>query len=82
MFEKTEGKLQNIAGRVQDALGATIDDPALQAEGKVRRLAGAAQAQYGEALDGVRRSAAENPLGTLAAVAGLGFLLGALWSKR
>lgn len=82
MFEKTEGTLQNLAGRVQDAVGAATGDTATQLEGKARQVAGRAQQHYGQALDQIRESAAHNPLGTLAAVAGIGFLLGALWAKR
>jgi ElaB/YqjD/DUF883 family membrane-anchored ribosome-binding protein len=33
-------------------------------------------------LDTVRESAVTNPLGTMAMVAGVGFVLGALWSRR
>lgn len=82
MFEKAEGTMQNIAGRVQDAFGAATGDPGTQLEGKARQAAGRAQQGYGEVLNQVRESAVTNPLGTLAVVAGVGFILGALWAKR
>lgn len=82
MFEKAEGTMQNIAGRVQDAFGAATGDAGTQLEGKARQVAGRAQQGYGEVLDQVRESAVTNPLGTLAVVAGVSFFLGALWSRR
>lgn len=82
MFEKAEGTMQNIAGRVQDAFGAATGDAGTQLEGKARQAAGRAQQGYGEVLNQVRESAVTNPLGTLAVVAGVGFILGALWAQR
>lgn len=82
MFEKAEGTMQNIAGRMQDAFGAATGDTGTQLEGKARQAAGRAQQGYGEVLNQVRESAVTNPLGTLAVVAGVGFILGALWAKR
>ncbi|CAN5919596.1 hypothetical protein BH11PSE13_BH11PSE13_41450 [soil metagenome] len=82
MFEKAEGTMQNIAGRVQDAFGAATGDTGTQAEGKARQVAGKAQQSYGHVLDQIRESAVTNPIGTIAVVAGVGFILGALWAKR
>jgi uncharacterized protein YjbJ (UPF0337 family) len=82
MFEETKGTVQNLAGKVQDAVGDMTGDSGTQAEGKVRQFAGAAQQQYGEALNQVRESAVSNPAATVAVVAGLGFVLGALWARR
>jgi len=82
MFERAEGTMQNIAGRVQDAFGAATGDTGTQLEGKARQAAGRAQQSYGQLLDQVRESAVTNPLGTLAVVAGVGFVLGAIWARR
>ena len=82
MFERAEGTMQNIAGRVQDAFGAATGDTGTQIEGKARQAAGRAQQSYGQVLDQVRESAVTNPLGTLAVVAGVGFVLGAIWARR
>lgn len=82
MFEKTEGTIQNIAGRVQDAYGAATGDTASQVEGKARQVAGKAQQSYGDMLNQVRESAVTHPLGTVALAAGAGFVLGALWARR
>lgn len=82
MFEKAEGTMQNIAGRIQDAVGGATGDTSTQLEGKTRQLAGKAQQSYGDVLNQVRESAVTNPIGTLAVVAGVGFILGALWAKR
>ena len=82
MFEKAEGTMQNVAGRMQDAFGAATGDTGTQLEGKARQAAGRAQQSYGEVLSQVRESAVSNPLGTLAAAAGVGFVLGAIWARR
>ena len=82
MFEKAEGTVNDIAGRVQDAYGAATGDTQSQVEGKARQAAGKLQQTYGDVVDTVRESAVANPMGTVAAVAGVGFILGALWAKR
>ena len=82
MFEETKGTVQNLAGHIQDAVGGATGDTSTQAEGKARQFAGKAQEQYGEVLNQVRESAVSNPAATVAVVAGLGFVLGALWARR
>lgn len=81
MLEKAEGTVQNIAGKIQDAVGGATGDTGTQLEGKARQAAGKAQAAYGDALNQVRESAVTNPVATIAIVAGLGFVLGALWAR-
>ncbi|HUD34113.1 MAG TPA: CsbD family protein [Variovorax sp.] len=82
MFNKTEGTLHHIAGRVQEAFGAATGDTATEAKGKVRRAAGDAQYGYGEIVEQLRESAVKNPIGTVAIVAGVFFVVGAIWSRR
>jgi len=82
MFNKTEGAFQNIAGRVQEAFGAATGDIGTRYEGKARRVAGGAQYGYGRIVDELRESAVKNPIGTVAIVAGVFFVFGAIWSKR
>jgi uncharacterized protein YjbJ (UPF0337 family) len=82
MKEQIKGALQEVGGKVVDAVGGIADDEGLQAKGKARQAAGKIQQSYGEALDTVRDTARNNPLSTLAAVAGIGFVLGALWARR
>jgi uncharacterized protein YjbJ (UPF0337 family) len=82
MFDKAEGTVQNIAGKVQDAFGAATGDASTQAEGKARQVAGAAQKGYGEVVNQVREVALTNPVATVAAAVGAGFFLGALWATR
>jgi uncharacterized protein YjbJ (UPF0337 family) len=82
MFERTEGAMQNIAGRVQDAFGAATGDTGTQVKGKIRRVAGEAQYGLGDVLDQVREAALKNPIGTVAVTAGVFFVIGAIWSKR
>ena len=82
MFEKTEGTLQRIAGRAQDTYGAATGNLGAQLEGKTRQVAGSVWQNYGESLNQLRQSAVTHPVGTLALIAGAGFLLGALCAKR
>lgn len=82
MFNKTEGAMQSIAGRVQEAFGSVTGDTSAQIKGRARRVAGGTQYGYGQVIDLVRESAIRNPVGTVAVVAGVCFVLGAVWSKR
>ena len=80
--DQIKGSIQDVAGKVQDAVGGATGDPGLQLKGKIRQAAGQLQDSYGEAIDSFREKAVENPLTTLALVGGIGFMLGVLWSKR
>lgn len=82
MFEQSQGTMQRIVGRAQDTYGAATGNLSAQVEGKARQVAGHVQQNYGGALNQVRASAVAHPLGTLALVAGAGFILGALWAQR
>lgn len=82
MFKKTEGTIQNLAGKAQDAIGDATGDAGMQVEGKARQVAGKAQQTYGEALDQVRDATTNHPVTTLAVVSAVSFFLGAIWSKR
>ena len=82
MENQLEGGLKEVAGRVQDAVGAATSDSGMQAKGKVRQIAGQVQQGYGSAIDTVREQAVANPFATIAVAAGIGFILGAYWSSR
>jgi uncharacterized protein YjbJ (UPF0337 family) len=81
-MESTKGSIQDIAGKVQDAVRDATGDVGMQAEGTLRQAAGKLPETYRDALEGLRKAAVENPLATLAAVAGIGFVLRALWARR
>jgi uncharacterized protein YjbJ (UPF0337 family) len=82
MLDQAKGTVKDVVGRAQDAFGAATADVASQVEGKAKQAAGRAQKSYGEAVTGFRDAAISNPAATLAVVAGVGFILGALWSRR
>jgi uncharacterized protein YjbJ (UPF0337 family) len=82
MENQVKGTLQDVGGKIQDAVGGATGDAALQAKGKLRQAAGQLQESYGQALDTVRDTTASNPIATLAAVAGVSFMLGVLWARR
>lgn len=82
MLDQAEGTMKNIAGQVQETFGAATGDAGTELEGKARQAAGKAQQVYGDMLDTVRESTVTNPLGTIAAVAGVAFVLGAICARR
>ena len=82
MFDKTAGAFQNIAGRIQEAVGSLTDDASTQIKGRARRVAGGALYGYGEFADRMRESAVRNPVGTFAVIAGAFFILGAICTRR
>jgi len=82
MFEKAEGVAQTVAGKIEEAAGAATEDSNLQARGRARRATGQVQQGYGEALDTVREVTSNSPITTLALAAGVGFVLGAVWTRR
>lgn len=82
MLDQAKGIAKDVAGKAQDAFGGATGDVATQMEGKIRQGVGKAQKSFGEAVSGFSDAASSNPVATLAAVAGIGFLLGVLWSRR
>ena len=82
MFEKAEGVAQNVAGHIQEAVGTVAGDDSTRAAGQARQAAGNLQQAYGDLLNEVREYAVSNPAATVAAIGGIGFLLGALWARR
>ena len=82
MMDQAKGIAKDVAGKAQDAFGGASGDAATQIEGKVRQAAGKAQRTYGEAVHGLRDAASSNPITTMAVIAGVAFVLGAMWSRR
>jgi uncharacterized protein YjbJ (UPF0337 family) len=82
MNESVKGAIGEAAGKVQDAVGEAVGDAGMQAEGTLREAAGKAQRTYGEVLDDVRGAVSDNPMIAVALVAGVSFVLGALWARR
>jgi uncharacterized protein YjbJ (UPF0337 family) len=82
MIDQAKGIAKDVAGKAQDAYGGATGDGGMQFVGKLRQAAGKAQRSYGEAVDSFREAAVSNPVATLAAAAGVGFLLGVIWSRR
>ena len=82
MLEKTEGVAQSVAGHIQEAVGTVTGDDSTRAAGQARQAAGSLQQSYGDLLSQVRESAVSNPAATVAVIAGVGFVLGAIWAKR
>ncbi len=82
MMDQAKGVANNVLGKAQDAFGGATGDVSTQTQGKVRQAAGKAQKTFGDALSGFQDAALTNPITAVAVVAGVGFLLGMLWSRR
>ena len=46
--DEVKGKLENLKGRIKQAVGAVTGDKEIEAEGAVERVKGAAQEKVGE----------------------------------
>ncbi len=82
MMDQAKGVANNVVGKAQDAFGGATGDVSTQAQGKLRQVAGKAQKNFGDAVSSFQDAALSNPVAALAVVAGVGFLLGVLWSRR
>jgi ElaB/YqjD/DUF883 family membrane-anchored ribosome-binding protein len=86
MMEQARGTVKDVVGKAQDAIAEAAGDAAAQMQKRARKAAGKMQRRlqksYGEAVEGLRDAASSNPAATLAVVAGIGFLLGVMWSRR
>jgi uncharacterized protein YjbJ (UPF0337 family) len=79
---RIEGTARDIGGNIQHVVGAVTGDKATQARGQVNRAAGRAQDVYGQAVDGVRNFASDQPMVALLSAAGIGIIIGILFSRR
>ncbi|GHC32664.1 hypothetical protein GCM10010082_28950 [Kushneria pakistanensis] len=83
MFKnQIEGETKNAVGKAQEAYGDFTDDNEHRTEGKLRSAAGQVQSQYGEVVDSAREFTVKQPVGALAVAATVGFVLGALITRR
>jgi ElaB/YqjD/DUF883 family membrane-anchored ribosome-binding protein len=65
-----------------DELGEAVGDAATQFQGSVRQVAGKAQENVKEAMAAMSDTLGSSPLATAAIAAGVGFILGMIWSRR
>jgi uncharacterized protein YjbJ (UPF0337 family) len=80
--DRIEGAARNFAGKLEDAVGAVTGDKATQARGQANRAAGAVQNAYGQAVDGVRDFASDQPLVALLSAMGIGVVIGLLLNRN
>lgn len=86
---RVEGAFQNVAGKVQDAIGDLTDDARAQALGKARQVAGKVQGAYGKAADqaqdvaeSVSEGVQRKPLVAVLMAGAVGYVLGRLTQRR
>ncbi|MBT2792929.1 CsbD family protein [Paraburkholderia strydomiana] len=77
--EKTEGAVQEAACKFQGAASALVGDSAAQLAGKARELSRKALQLRADAASAVRETTVTNPFVTLAVVAAVSFVAGAIW---
>lgn len=53
--DQMKGKLDNLKGRVKEAIGAAGGDKRTEAEGFTERVKGAVQKKYGDAKEAISR---------------------------
>jgi uncharacterized protein YjbJ (UPF0337 family) len=53
--DQMKGKLDNLKGRVKEALGAASGDKQTQGEGFIERVKGAVEKKYGDAKEAISR---------------------------
>ena len=78
---RVEGTIKNVTGKVQETAGNVFGDNETETRGQANQFAGDVQSSYGEALDTVRDLAADRPMTTIAAAAGVGLLIGLLLGR-
>jgi uncharacterized protein YjbJ (UPF0337 family) len=59
--DRVEGKLKDVAGRVERQAGEWTDDPEKQAKGIAKQAEGKAQNAWGKAKDAVNDAASKPP---------------------
>ena len=58
--DEMKGKLDNLKGRVKEAIGAASGDKRTEAEGFAERVKGAVQKKFGEAKEAISRHDAKD----------------------
>jgi uncharacterized protein YjbJ (UPF0337 family) len=59
--DRVEGKLKDVAGRVQRQTGEWTDDPEAQAKGAAKQVSGKVQNAWGKTKDAVNRPTGAKP---------------------
>ena len=83
-----KGAVGDMAGRVQSAAGALMDDPAVETRGKARETVGKLQGAYGNAVDAVSDAGKSakgviqaNPIAAVLIAGAVGYVLARALSR-
>lgn len=82
MFEKAEDKLNEAAGKAQEAYGRYGNRPDDTAAGAAKKYASQASYAVRDAADTVRDRVSSNPMGGLAIAGAVGVVLGYLLARK
>lgn len=84
-LNRVEGTTKNLAGKVEEKLGAAMGSHDTEARGHARQAEGQAQNLYGEAVDQLKGACCEvskaierNPFGALLVAGAVGYILAAI----
>jgi uncharacterized protein YjbJ (UPF0337 family) len=78
---KVENAVDDVTGKVQQAVGDVLEETSTRLSGEVRDLSGKAQKLYADAASVLRDQAVESPWAALGIAAIVGFLIGVVWSS-
>ena len=78
---KTEGTLRQAVGEVKETVGSLAGDVGLQLKGTADELRGKAQQLCSDTSGLARDAMSAKPITVLACAVGMGFVIGALWSR-
>lgn len=86
-IEKAEGKVQDMIGQGQEAIGDALDDASMkakgiarQAQGKLECGIGAVSDNFDDVMDTIQTVVQRHPVGAVVAVGAVAYLLGRLRS--
>lgn len=82
MFEKTEDKVNEAAGKVQETFGRATNHHDDTVQGAARKYASQASYAARDAADSVRDQVTSNPLSGLAIAGAVGVVIGFLIGRK
>ncbi|MFT4463741.1 MAG: CsbD family protein [Sodalis sp. (in: enterobacteria)] len=75
MYDKAKDKVEEFAGKGQEAFGKATDDDSLTLEGKIHQKAAQASYTFNDYVDSVKEKTSKDPVPAQLIAGGVGFLL-------
>ena len=80
--QQTNGGVDQVVGRLQNAAGALASDLRTQTSGRARELKGQAESLYGDTAAAAVELASKRPLSALGAALGVGVIIGLFLARN